>query len=269
MSSLLLSNVLRYHRGEQQEKVEEEGKAVGKSNGFRLGSREEAEASSDSSSIGAASTLSSDRNGSDHGGEEDEEEVESKRKDGALGSLDSLEDSLPIKYPSLSLSVSMIELFLLRFRDVSSSIRVKYDVSQHDLNLAPNYCRRGLSNFFSGKSKSFASLSDVVNASTNDIVKPENPFNKRRRVLMMSKMRRASCSSLVCPPLPPLSAPAHTVAEADEEEEEEEDEEKEKHGGRSPPSMGPFPRHGNSSSMRRNKAFRSPRSFSLSDLQHV
>ncbi|CAL9170054.1 protein OXIDATIVE STRESS 3 LIKE 4-like [Musa acuminata AAA Group] len=227
MSSLLLSNVLRYHRGEQQEKVEEEGKAVGKSNGFRLGSREEAEASSDSSSIGAASTLSSDRNGSDHGGEEEEEEeeVESKRKDGALGSLDSLEDSLPIK--------------------------------------------RGLSNFFSGKSKSFASLSDVVNASTNDIVKPENPFNKRRRVLMMSKMRRASCSSLVCPPLPPLSAPAHTVAEAEEDEEEEEDEEKEKHGGRSPPSMGPFPRHGNSSSMRRNKAFRSPRSFSLSDLQHV
>ncbi|CAD5167568.1 unnamed protein product [Musa acuminata subsp. malaccensis] len=225
MSSLLLSNVLRYHRGEQQEKVEEEGKAVGKSNGFRLGSREEADASSDSSSIGAASTLSSDRNGSDHGGEEDEEEVESKRKDGALGSLDSLEDSLPIK--------------------------------------------RGLSNFFSGKSKSFASLSDVVNASTNDIVKPENPFNKRRRVLMMSKMRRASCSSLVCPPLPPLSAPAHTVAEAEEDEEEEEDEEKEKHGGRSPPSMGPFPRHGNSSSMRRNKAFRSPRSFSLSDLQHV
>lgn len=107
MSSLLLSNVLRYHRGEQQEKVEEEGKAVGKSNGFRLGSREEAEASSDSSSIGAASTLSSDRNGSDHGGEEEEEEeeVESKRKDGALGSLDSLEDSLPIKYPSLSLSL--------------------------------------------------------------------------------------------------------------------------------------------------------------------
>ncbi|THU47155.1 hypothetical protein C4D60_Mb09t12560 [Musa balbisiana] len=190
MSSLLLSNVLRYHRGEQQEKVEEEGKAVGESNGFRLGSREEAEASSDSSSIGAASTLSSDRNGSDHGGEEDEEE-----------------------------------------------------------------------------SKSFASLSDVANASTNDIVKPENPFNKRRRVLMMSKMRRASCSSLVCPPLPPLSAPAHTVAEADEEEEEE-DEEKEKHGGRSPPSTGPFPRHGNSSSLR-NKAFRSPRSFSLSDLQHV
>ncbi|CAL9136178.1 unnamed protein product [Musa textilis] len=181
MSSLLLSDVLRYRCGERQEKVEEEGKAVGESNGFRLGSREEAEASSESSSIGAASSLSSERNGSGHGGEEDEEEVESKRKDGALGSLDSLEDSLPIK--------------------------------------------RGLSNFFSGKSKSFATLSDVANAGTNDIVKPENPFNKRRRVLMMSKMRRASCSSLVCPPLPPLSAPAHTVAEADEEEEEEEEEE--------------------------------------------
>lgn len=45
-----------------------------------------------SSSIGSASSSSS---GSAHG--EEEEEVESKRKDGTLGSLDSLEDALPVK----------------------------------------------------------------------------------------------------------------------------------------------------------------------------
>lgn len=54
------------------------------------GEEEEEEASS---SIGSASSSSS---GSAHG-EEEEEEVESKRKAGTLGSLDSLEDALPVK----------------------------------------------------------------------------------------------------------------------------------------------------------------------------
>nr|CAB3468904.1 unnamed protein product [Digitaria exilis] len=42
--------------------------------------------------------------------------------------------------------------------------------------------KRGLSNFFSGKSRSFANLQDAATAvsSARDLAKPENPFNKRR-----------------------------------------------------------------------------------------
>ncbi|URE05477.1 hypothetical protein MUK42_20673 [Musa troglodytarum] len=72
---------------------------------------------------------------------------------------------------------------------------------------------RGLSNFFSGKSKSFASLSDAATASAKDMAKPENPFNKRRRLLMLSNIRSASYTS--------LSSRDHAVKEVDEEEEEE------------------------------------------------
>ncbi|KAG6524485.1 uncharacterized protein LOC122046036 [Zingiber officinale] len=163
-----------------------------------------------SSSIGSASSSSS---GSAHG---EEEEVESKRKAGTLGSLDSLEDALPVK--------------------------------------------RGLSNFFTGKSKSFASLVDVAGVCANDVAKPENPLNKRRRVLMMSKMRRASYTSFLCPALPPLLSLAHAVEEADEEGEEEEEEEHK--GG----VLGSFPPLAGGGLVGK-RPFRSPRSFSLSDLQ--
>lgn len=42
--------------------------------------------------------------------------------------------------------------------------------------------KRGLSNFFTGKSKSFTCLADV--ASVKELAKPENPYNKRRRNLL-------------------------------------------------------------------------------------
>ncbi|OMO86115.1 hypothetical protein CCACVL1_09779 [Corchorus capsularis] len=44
--------------------------------------------------------------------------------------------------------------------------------------------KRGLSNHYTGKSKSFASLSDISSSvsSVKDLQKPENPFNKRRRI---------------------------------------------------------------------------------------
>ncbi|THU66316.1 hypothetical protein C4D60_Mb05t12880 [Musa balbisiana] len=60
-----------------------------------------------------------------------------------------------------------------------------------------------------GKSKSFANLSDAATASAKDIAKPENPFNKRRRLLMISNIRSASYTS--------LSSRDHTVKESDEE----------------------------------------------------
>ncbi|RRT51025.1 hypothetical protein GW17_00029518 [Ensete ventricosum] len=197
MSSLVISSVglkdhvslpaYHLHAEKKEEKEKTLVEVVRKRTLFCLEEEE-------SSSIGAASSSSS----SDEEGEGvgEEEEVESKKGEGAFGSLDSLQESLPIK--------------------------------------------RGLSNFFSGKSKSFASISDAAaNANANELAKPENPFNKRRRILMAYKARRASYGSLISASthLPPLLSSDHAVPEGDEEE---------------------------------GNAFRSsPRSFSLSDLRHV
>ncbi|KAF7110540.1 hypothetical protein CFC21_110631 [Triticum aestivum] len=108
------------------------------------------------------------------GDEEEGEEVESARetpwqrrtkKTGGLASLDALDDALPIK--------------------------------------------RGLSGFFSGKSRSFANLQDVAVAGTTSskdvLAKPENPFNKRRRILRCCSIRRVSSTSLTA--LPPFLPP--------------------------------------------------------------
>ncbi|KAL6655299.1 hypothetical protein ACP70R_006125 [Stipagrostis hirtigluma subsp. patula] len=197
----------------------------------------------ESSSIGAPSPASSsigENSSSEAGGEEGEEEVESKLNEGnGLGCLDALEDSLPIK--------------------------------------------SGLSNFYSGKSKSFTSLAEAAaaTAAAKELAKPENPFNKRRRILA-NWSRRASCSSLATATyLPPLLAPDHAVAEGDEGEEDDSDDDDEYHhlphrgkNGRDSPALPlPPPRlsaHTQMGMARRNGhgTFRSPRSFSLSDLQN-
>ncbi|EER88891.1 uncharacterized protein LOC8063818 [Sorghum bicolor] len=75
--------------------------------------------------------------------------------------------------------------------------------------------KRGLSNFFSGKSRSFANLQDAASAVTSarDLAKPENPFNKRRRVLRCCSIRRVASTSLTeLPPffLPPTTDPGST-----------------------------------------------------------
>lgn len=45
--------------------------------------------------------------------------------------------------------------------------------------------RRGISNFYNGKSKSFTSLADAsLSPSVKDITKPENAYTRRRRNLM-------------------------------------------------------------------------------------
>lgn len=45
--------------------------------------------------------------------------------------------------------------------------------------------RRGMSRFYNGKSKSFTSLADASSSSSiNEIVKPENPYSRRRRNLL-------------------------------------------------------------------------------------
>ncbi|KAJ6673830.1 hypothetical protein OIU85_012801 [Salix viminalis] len=126
--------------------------------------------SDSSSSIGAP-----DDSDEDDDDEEVDEEggVVSSKKNNVLGSLNSLEDALPIK--------------------------------------------RGLSNHFSGKSKSFTNLSEVntVN-SVKELEKPENSFNKRRRVLMANKWSRRSFYSWSNPKSMPLLA-LHEDDDGDED----------------------------------------------------
>lgn len=81
--------------------------------------------------------------------------------------------------------------------------------------------RRGLSNYFSGKSKSFASLSEVSSVSSvKEVEKRDNPFNKRRRVLIASKWSRKSSSFYNWPN--PKSMPLLALAEHEEDEEDDE-----------------------------------------------
>ncbi|KAJ6854071.1 putative histone H3.v1 [Iris pallida] len=80
--------------------------------------------------------------------------------------------------------------------------------------------KRGLSNYFSGKSRSFSNLSECGNADVGELAKPENPFNKRQRILT-SLSRRASCSSIATA-MPSLFSPQHAVKEEDEDEDEHE-----------------------------------------------
>ncbi|KAI9106396.1 hypothetical protein K1719_021924 [Acacia pycnantha] len=105
----------------------------------------DADSSESSSSIGTPDDSDNDLSISKDGdAQEYDDEVQSKFH--GLGSLDALEDSLPIK--------------------------------------------RGLSSHFEGKSKSFTNLSQIT--SVKDLKKQENPFNKRRRLLVASKLYRRS-----------------------------------------------------------------------------
>lgn len=195
---------------------------------------EDEESCQSSSSIGAPDD--SEEDDDDENDDVSSKEVQSNFKRG-LGSLSSLEDSLPIK--------------------------------------------RGLSNHFTGKSKSFASLSEVEVAGTvKDLEKQENPFNKRRRVLIASKWnsKRSSFYSSFNPKSMPLLA-----LNEDEDEDDEHHQERQEYPSSSSSSS---PSSSSSSSEkkaqedrkhqeripsklhdRRLLSFKSRSCFSLSDLQ--
>ena len=89
--------------------------------------------------------------------------------------------------------------------------------------------KRGLSNHFPGKSKSFANLSEV--GTVKDLEKRENPLNKRRRVLIASKWSRKSFYSWANPksmPLLTLKEDEENDEAPEEENPEREEEEKRK-----------------------------------------
>ncbi|KAK2632797.1 hypothetical protein EUGRSUZ_L01062 [Eucalyptus grandis] len=57
----------------------------------------------------------------------------------------------------------------------------------HSLWLLLNICRRGISKFYDGKSKSFTSLADAsASSSVKEVVKPENAYSRRRRNIFVS-----------------------------------------------------------------------------------
>ncbi|KAI4962730.1 hypothetical protein ZWY2020_025860 [Hordeum vulgare] len=166
-------DVVHYHEEDEDEEEVQQGRrlgGVGEGHGLfvleTVEEEEEREAENERSSIGPVS----------EGDEEEGEEAESaretppwqrrtKKSAGGLASLDALDDALPVK--------------------------------------------RGLSSFFSGKSRSFANLQDVAVAGTTSskdvLAKPENPFNKRRRILRCCSIRRGSSTSLTA--LPPFQPP--------------------------------------------------------------
>ncbi|KAK6927723.1 hypothetical protein RJ641_006314 [Dillenia turbinata] len=142
---------------------------------FGSGSGLTDEVTSESSSIGVQSD----------GEHDDDDEVQSQADNGTLGSLTSLEESLPIK--------------------------------------------RGISNHYNGKSKSFASLSSLSEeASVKDLEKTENPFNKRRRTLLASKWNWSSSpykksSFYSWKNQPTTSMPLLAALDEQQDQEEEED----------------------------------------------
>lgn len=138
--------------------------------------------------------------------------------------------------------------------------------------------RRGLSNHFSGKSKSFGNLSDMscVNR-VKDLEKPVNPFNKRRRLIMANKWSRKS-SFYNWPN--PKSMPLLALNEEDENDATAlTEEEEEEHQQASPSSSSSFseqegqkdhiiPLKLSKLQERKFKAsFKSQSCFSLTDLQ--
>uniref|UniRef100_A0A1J3F8K3 Uncharacterized protein n=1 Tax=Noccaea caerulescens TaxID=107243 RepID=A0A1J3F8K3_NOCCA len=78
--------------------------------------------------------------------------------------------------------------------------------------------KRGLSNHYIGKSKSFGNLMEASNA--KDLEKLESPVNKRRRLLIANKLRRRSSLSSfsIYSKTNPKSMPLLALQESDQED---------------------------------------------------
>lgn len=79
-------------------------------------------------------------------------------------------------------------------------------------------CRRGLSNHYKGKSKSFGNLGEI--GSVKEVAKQENPLNKRRRLQICNKLARRSFYSWQNPKSMPL-LPVNEDDDDDEEDDED------------------------------------------------
>ncbi|XP_010493737.1 PREDICTED: protein phosphatase inhibitor 2 [Camelina sativa] len=78
--------------------------------------------------------------------------------------------------------------------------------------------KRGLSNHYKGKSKSFGNLGEIGSSSVKEVAKQENPLNKRRRLQICNKLARKSFYSWQNPKSMPL-----LPVNEDEDDDDEED----------------------------------------------
>ncbi|XP_057767146.1 protein OXIDATIVE STRESS 3 LIKE 1-like isoform X1 [Salvia miltiorrhiza] len=122
------------------------------------------EAEDASGSLSSSSSSSIGKNSDEHpggGSGSDEEEVQSQYKGGPLDNLDSLEEVLPVNV------VSRENCQLLCSASTGSALK-------------------SISKFYSGKSKSFTSLSDAASIpSIKEITKPENAYTRKRKNLLV------------------------------------------------------------------------------------
>ncbi|RID43714.1 hypothetical protein BRARA_I00560 [Brassica rapa] len=116
--------------------------------------------------------------------------------------------------------------------------------------------KRGLSNHYKGKSKSFGNLGEI--GSVKEVPKQENPLNKRRRLQICNKLARRSFYSWQNPKSMPL-LPVNEDEDDDDDDDEEEGDDEERGGARG----GVIARN----SSFKNRAFKSRSCFALSDLQ--
>ncbi|XP_002874231.2 nucleolin, partial [Arabidopsis lyrata subsp. lyrata] len=80
--------------------------------------------------------------------------------------------------------------------------------------------KRGLSNHYKGKSKSFGNLGEI--GSVKEVAKQENPLNKRRRLQICNKLARKSFYSWQNPKSMPL-LPVNEDEDDDDDDDDEED----------------------------------------------
>ncbi|WCJ30503.1 Protein OXIDATIVE STRESS 3 LIKE 4 [Euphorbia peplus] len=163
--------------------------------------------------------------------------------------------------------------------EVNSSILSRSGLSSLDSLEESLPIKRGLSNHFTGKSKSFADLSDVLMSTTSvtvkDLEKPENPFNKRRRLILANKWCKKSFYSWSNPKSMPLLV-LNEEEEDDEHQEHDQEDEDEEESQVSPSSSSSeheqmVRNQGRFSKLQEKKfkkSFKSHSCFSLADLQH-
>ncbi|KAG2316681.1 hypothetical protein Bca4012_067527 [Brassica carinata] len=122
--------------------------------------------------------------------------------------------------------------------------------------------KRGLSNHYKGKSKSFGNLGEI--GSVKEVPKQENPLNKRRRLQICNKLARRSFYSWQNPksmPLLPVNEDQDDDDDGDVEEGDDGDLSDEERGGG---TRGVVIARNSSF---KNRAFKSRSCFALSDLQ--
>ncbi|KAF3487003.1 hypothetical protein F2Q69_00056352 [Brassica cretica] len=117
--------------------------------------------------------------------------------------------------------------------------------------------KRGLSNHYKGKSKSFGNLGEI--GSVKEVPKQENPLNKRRRLQICNKLARRSFYSWQNPKSMPLF-PVNEDHDEDEDNDEDLKSSDEERGGARGVSFARKPSF-------KNRALKSRSCFALSDLQ--